>query len=417
MHSNTGKKSTITAAKIKELGVIVNPRKLTYVQKGDSKGSITIRFQKEKISASIALKAVNGDEQALFYAGAGIRNFIAKYGRKPAKKERDKIIKRALHTEKNKDSWYHPESYRGSAAKNYAKTEELIVDHDRLIDLKIPITNAVQETASDNPSKKRKSWAKEAIKKYDLDFSPSGLTLFKNKKATALRVYAKISKEETIQVYLAKKLTNGNIKYLLMVGDRIRTYMNNYKKKPSKETIHQIVDNLGIDYPEFNNNSTKASPLKSKKKMKIEKAVDPAIVGYLEEFDFEQVSPNFLYWRDNKKTSSLILDYHPSNGIRIKKTFSNKIFDGDNRQLLRFGLQLRDYVIESQNLPDAVSLKELEEYIKTTSPKAFAVQLQTAKETIAQNEQSASKEQPAISIEEQPEKKEGWFKRLFKNIF
>jgi hypothetical protein len=153
--NSCGAKPTVTAKKIKDLGVEVNPGYLSWY---DNPSRILIRPRNKnglKGYTSINIKEVQGDDQALFYAAAGLRNYYMRYGEMPSEEKRAQIVKRSLHTQKNKDRWFN-RKFEKEPAKVWQKSEELDTDHSEIsLDLDLDKFEHVVEQENVKKSKKR----------------------------------------------------------------------------------------------------------------------------------------------------------------------------------------------------------------------------------------------------------------------
>ncbi len=136
--STKGRKSTTTVRKIRELGVEVNPGYLTWMEKSKTINIRVSRKDGTKAQTSLSVKAVGGDQQALFYAAAGIRNHFIRNGVLPDKKQKAKIISRSLHTQSTKDVWFNQPKDE-TKSKRWGTTVELKEDPSEVtIDIIIP---------------------------------------------------------------------------------------------------------------------------------------------------------------------------------------------------------------------------------------------------------------------------------------
>ncbi len=99
-----GRPSSTTLGKIKELDVVVNPNYLSYRPNADG---ILIRTgsKANNLEMHLPLSAVGYDERALFYAAAGVRNYMIRNKKRPDEKSVNKIIERSKHTQEHKKIW------------------------------------------------------------------------------------------------------------------------------------------------------------------------------------------------------------------------------------------------------------------------------------------------------------------------
>jgi hypothetical protein len=294
--------------------------------------------------------------------------------------------------------WYKP--------KIFQRTEDLVIEHEQLIDIHIP--EATPEATQ------KKSRLRNAMEKHNLNFNSDGLMLFNINGSDALRVVDNISK---IQMSISASVAYNKEKLLLLLGGRIKNFIAVYKRKPSKIEINKIVNNLIIDNPDIKALIDKIRlPLVVKNRQDVEMKNDPLIIDKMKEYEYE-VRADYLRWKENNKTVSVVLEYFPTASLPIKKTFSNRLFDGDNRQLLRFVAALRDYTVEANSYPDEESVKNLTRMIKNTDPKAILII--ELDEVVEQQEIYTEKvTEPVPVINEQDlGKKLNWIQRLKSYMF
>jgi len=122
------KSNTKTIKKIQEVGATVNPSGIYYDKIGDR---AYVRDMDNKPVYVSAKKA--GGEKEMFYAAAGLRNYITKYRKRPDEKAWNMILTRAKNAEKSKEIW--EKRYQKKSSELRKPTEEIIIDTPKLSDL------------------------------------------------------------------------------------------------------------------------------------------------------------------------------------------------------------------------------------------------------------------------------------------
>lgn len=106
-----------TTKKIAELDVLVNPNGLQYVSQGNRILAKSPQGDKMYISSSTA-----GGDKEMFYAAAGIRNFMTRNGKRPSEDQLARIIERAQASEASREEW--AEDYKASRNAKAAKLSQ-----------------------------------------------------------------------------------------------------------------------------------------------------------------------------------------------------------------------------------------------------------------------------------------------------
>jgi len=136
------KKNTKTIKKIQEVGATINPNGIYYDKTGNR------AYIKDMDNKSIYISAKKaGGEKEMFYAAAGLRNFVTKYHRRPDEKAWNMILTRAKNAEKSKAIWEKRYQEKGETSKRSknpfrkkspeltTRQEDIIVESPKLIDL------------------------------------------------------------------------------------------------------------------------------------------------------------------------------------------------------------------------------------------------------------------------------------------
>ncbi len=93
------KNNSKTEKRIKELEVLVNKEGLSY----DTTGNRVLAQSPQGLKMYIGSKKANGDKE-MFYAAAGIRNYMTKYNKKPEEKHLENIIMVAASSKESVES-------------------------------------------------------------------------------------------------------------------------------------------------------------------------------------------------------------------------------------------------------------------------------------------------------------------------
>jgi len=250
-----------TQAKMAKLGLKIAPRKLAYMST-DNRVLVTVGDNKMYISAKKA-----GGEIEMFYAAAGIRNYMEKHNKKPIAGAKEKILNRAKNAHKSRHVW--EKRYEKGKAKNpfrksspelVSTADSIRIESPRLIDLeikthKVPsstfkhskrgveafetvlqksIQKGIITTHSAAPKvKKGHNNATERIQDLGLNLDHRYLTFYNGKKEGP-KVTIRITTKNGLQIsqVLARDF-NGDESQMFMASDKLRRHILRTGHKPT----------------------------------------------------------------------------------------------------------------------------------------------------------------------------------------
>jgi len=224
---------------------------------------------------------VKGDHKVMFYAAAGLRNYISKHGKRPDKKARNQIVTRAFNAEKTKALWkkrYAEKSKKESVRrktknpfrakradiKPHTESISIKIDSPKLSDIgtnnnykgdsmlntnkssfkellrKAVVTGTITPRSAASKKLKGKHEAEDVINELGLDLDPHYFTFYKAKNENqASRILIRITTKEGMQ---AVELTSNYFKSLpemFYAADKIRSHILTTGKKPKKSLVFE----------------------------------------------------------------------------------------------------------------------------------------------------------------------------------
>jgi len=248
-----GRKNTETLKRIKESGAEINPSGIYYASKDDR------AYVKDKEGKPVYISASKaGDHKVMFYAAAGIRNYISRTGKRPDKKARNQILNRAINAEKTKEIWKkrYRKKTKHHLAKPFKEPPELkpreegitiTTNAPKLTDIGKPQDETFQKIIKEaldkgivNPrsaaikKKKGKHSAEEKIKELGLTLDPRYFTYYNTKKGSKLLVRITTSNGQQKVELFEKDFSNE--KEMFMEANRIRKYILTTGKLPANKS-------------------------------------------------------------------------------------------------------------------------------------------------------------------------------------
>jgi len=302
--SNSGRKSTVTFKKIKELGVKVNSRYLSYKP---STEAILIRDQKTKRYAQVKASEVGDDLRAAFYAAAGIRNYMLRYDKLPDEKQRNKILARAKHTHDTQEIWSARKKYTDK--KNpFRKEVEVVARPEQRIEIPTERLNdlgeekATSKNIEDKPkTEKRTSMAKvektegklkrrksskysgrknekaaQKIKELGLDLDPTCFTYRELKHGSSVVIRIPTEDNKHAINTINSKLVGGDETLLFVLANDVLNKMIELNRQLTKDEIKELAGTYVADAPKKQDAKKKQSA-KKKRTKKVKKAKDEVV--------------------------------------------------------------------------------------------------------------------------------------------
>jgi len=263
-------KNTKSYKKIKEVGATINPSGVYYAKSSNRAYVRDIDGKPVYISAKKA-----GGEKEMFYAAAGIRNYISRKGKRPDKEALVQIITRAKNAEKAKHIWEkkyinkdgmpkrHKNPFRTPKADVTLKQTEIDFEAPKLSEIGTPkpslttnprnkrgpekfettlkksIDNGIITKRSSVLSKKSgKHRAEAKIKELNLDIDPRYLTYVETD--TNNQVIIRITTKFGLQrVNLSSKKTKDPVNLFMMADSIRRDILRTGKIQDEKKAIAQ----------------------------------------------------------------------------------------------------------------------------------------------------------------------------------
>jgi hypothetical protein len=264
-----GKTRTVSLEMIKKSGADINVNGIYYDSIHDRAFVKDPEGKKVYISAS-----KTGGHKEMFYAAAGLRNYISKYGKRPDKSARNQIINRALNAEKAKAIWKerykkNKETSRERRKNPFRKnTPELKTSQDCIV-IDVPklstigkdtpmkhqesfetvVQNALRNGIISSKSaafkkKKGKHIAEEEIQKLGMDMDPRYITFLQAKKGQNILI--RITTCEGLQrVELKSKNFNDEVE-MFKAADEVRRFILKTGKTPEAAKKEARVDGRPI---------------------------------------------------------------------------------------------------------------------------------------------------------------------------
>jgi hypothetical protein len=234
-----GRKKITTEKAIRESGATINPNNIYY----DSTKNRAYVKVPDGTRAYISEKKAGGLAE-MFYAAAGLRNYISKYKKKPSKSVKNQILTRAKNAEKSKYIWEKRYEQKTKNPKNQFKKEspELIASRDD-ISIEVP---SLLDIGTDTKTKKSRRIGKQRktiesktfklINSLGLDINSYGLTYRELTQDIFVVCKPDIDKDPIRKTVSIKKA--GSVENAFKVADKVREYIKEYGTKPSKEIMN-----------------------------------------------------------------------------------------------------------------------------------------------------------------------------------
>jgi hypothetical protein len=252
------KTGTVTLEMIKKSGADINPTGIYYDSTKDR------AFVKDPDGKAVYISASKvGGHREMFYAAAGLRNYISKHGIRPDKAARKQIVTRALNAEKAKAIWKDRYKKKQEASKRRqnpfrkkspelkSSTDSIVIEVPKLSDigeetkmhskrgpekfettLKKAISKGIVTTRSAALKKRKgKHSAEEEIKKLGLDIDPRYLTFYNTKKGP--KVMVRITTKDGYQTVDLSSEHFPNEAEMFKAADEIRRQILRTGKVPS----------------------------------------------------------------------------------------------------------------------------------------------------------------------------------------
>jgi hypothetical protein len=263
--------NTKTQAVMSDLGLKISPRHLSYA-KTDNRILVNVNNTKMYISAKRA-----GGQKEMFYAAAGIRNFIEKQHRKPEKGELNRILERAKNAEKSKAIWEkryinnelkkrkNKNPFRKESPELVDREDGIVIESPKLMDIKEkksvsrgrPKGKVTFEKIVDHSLKKgiinkrtastkemsrteERSKTKRRLESIGLSMNPAFLSYVEPKLESSEMVLVRITTKEGKQRVSVNVSKSGGEVEAFLVADKVRRYILKTGKKPPQAKLNSF---------------------------------------------------------------------------------------------------------------------------------------------------------------------------------